>query len=103
VRILTDAVCSPEAGGRRGIRTLDGVASIPPFQDGALDQLCDPSVLYILPKTTSDYFTTLIPCTTYLSQSKLDMQRFIEVGVLHVACMWRIFLTLEKVAYGKEQ
>ena len=30
-------------GGRGGIRTLDGVAPIPPFQDGALDQLCDPS------------------------------------------------------------
>jgi hypothetical protein len=38
-----------------------------------------------------------------LSQRKLDIQRFIEVGVLHVACMWRIFLTQEKVAYGKEQ
>ena len=30
-------------GGEGGIRTLDRVAPIPPFQDGALDQLCDPS------------------------------------------------------------
>jgi hypothetical protein len=34
-------------GGEGGIRTLDGVAPIPPFQDGALDQLCDLSPLGI--------------------------------------------------------
>ena len=32
-------------GGEEGIRTLDEVAPIPPFQGGALDQLCDLSVL----------------------------------------------------------
>jgi hypothetical protein len=59
------------SGGEGGIRTLDEVAPIPPFQDGALGQLCDLSVKSILAKTTSDYFTTLISCIRYLPHRKL--------------------------------
>ena len=35
-------------GGDEGIRTLDTLASIPHFQCGALDQLCDVSEFYII-------------------------------------------------------
>jgi hypothetical protein len=42
-------------GGEEGIRTLDRVAPIPPFQGGALDQLCDLSLSKIVNRLSVVY------------------------------------------------
>ena len=50
-------------GGDEGIRTLDTLASIPHFQCGALDQLCDVSKLWKV------YYSSLSSSSGVLSSS----------------------------------
>jgi hypothetical protein len=69
---MTDKIRSFFVGGEEGIRTLDEVAPIPPFQGGALDQLCDLSVqLLFYQRITPDFFTTYFNCRSYLVRRTL--------------------------------
>ena len=47
-------------GGGTGIRTLDTLADKPPFQDGAIDQLGDPSILGYFNRDNVWFFYNLL-------------------------------------------
>lgn len=62
------------SGGDEGIRTLDTLASIPHFQCGALDQLCDVSYLISSYYSSSESGTSSSPssATTFASSNNVS-------------------------------
>ena len=51
---------SESNGGEGGIRTLESLATLPVFETGALDQLCDLSTLELYPILTFFQLSRLI-------------------------------------------
>jgi hypothetical protein len=84
-------------GGRGGIRTLDRVTPIPPFQDGALDQLCDSSRLEYSNRKCPDnlIFVDSIKCTT-IKVLMESQDKNLDGGEVHAS-----FLAMDGIANRK--